>query len=65
MRIAMKLDPQPTLENEQISFSVSIFRDRMKGTAGTVVEAIEKLEQLFRDRTLQAARERRKKETAK
>jgi len=61
----MKLDPQPTLENEQISFSVSIFRDRMKGTAGTVVEAIEKLEQLFRDRTLQAARERRKKETAK
>jgi hypothetical protein len=65
MRIAIKLDMQPTLEHEQISFTVSMFRERSKGTAGTVVEAIEKLEQLFRDRTLEEARASRKKETKK
>jgi hypothetical protein len=60
MRIALKLDAQSTLYNEQITFTASIFRDRMKGTAGTVVEAFDKLEELYRERTLQPARETNK-----
>jgi hypothetical protein len=68
MSIQIRRDRQPTLEGAEISFHASIYREGISGQAGTVAEAIEKLEGLYRDRTLEVRRikerkTRKKKET--
>jgi hypothetical protein len=66
MRIAIELDrEQADLEGNQVHFFSTLYRERTHGRAGTVAEAIEKLETLYRDRTLeqrQAKPKRAKKE---
>jgi hypothetical protein len=52
MRIIIRHDLQPTLEGARISFHATLYREAVSGQAGTVAEAIEKLEILYRDRTI-------------
>lgn len=44
---------QPTLDGASIAFTATLFYERVAGYASTVVEAIEKLETWYRERTMQ------------
>ena len=44
---------QPTLDGQAIAFTATLFYERVTGYASTVVEAIEKLEIWYRERTMQ------------
>lgn len=55
MTITLDLVDTPTLANERVQFKCSIFREHMTGMAGTVQEAIDKLEEVYRDRMNQVA----------
>ena len=58
MYIRLWLDDQPDFEHQRVSFTASIFRERVTGKVGTVVQAIEQIEEFYRDRTLVPRREK-------
>lgn len=52
-RLTIYKATQPTLDGQVIVFTATLFYERVTGYAATVVEAIEKLEIWYRERTMQ------------
>lgn len=64
MTMYIHLSDQPTLDGERVSFACTIYGNQTRGQAGSVTDAIERMETIYRERTLQRAPEPKPKRRA-